>query len=496
MIALKDISIGNTTPGLSTDFVVALGQIINDNQFRIWFSRPPSSAANTTSNYTITGPQATSIIIAQSVSSEPLAIDLIFNQNLIPGQWTVTVSSSIASGDTDALPLPASTKFIFDTILAPAQDSVQQTESALLAALPPNIKYKDGWTDLISAIGVGDQMVSDSAREAYRQILLNTATGAYLTKRAADQGINNPSKVGLGDADFRQLAVTVKNDKLTSTGFLELLEVLFGYDSVHAYLETQLPEPFQVFDGATLSILVNGNTSTTIKTYWKDYKNPLQVTADELTAALNIDLEINNANAVAKSRNGRVRIYSLKKGLQSSIQCNGGTLQAYTVFDKHINNYAETFAYSGSPTWNISNPSVDVVRFTINNTNPTLPIDFTNIQLNDYVNIVGSEFPLGIRGSYKVTNVGFTNAGSIVKWFDISSTFTTGLPTSIKQSYTHSLALFRPVVKRVLDNQLWASVSQINGKSLVSVPSTSQAVQRSNTFAAYLHNPQIAYIGP
>ena len=495
MIALKDIAINNTIPALSTDFVVALGQIINDNQFRIWFSRHPNSAANTTSNYTITGPQTTSIIIAQSVSGKLLAIDLIFNQNLIPGQWTVSVSSNIASGDTDALPLPVSTKLVFDTILAPIQDSLPQAESALLAALPPNIKYKNGWTDLISAIDTGDRMVSDSAREAYQQILLNTATGAYLTKRAADQGVNNPSKVGLDDEDFRQLAITIENDKLTTIGFLELLETLFGYDSVHAYLETQLAEPFQIFDNATLSILVNGNTPTTIKTYWKDYKNPLQVTANELTAALNIDFETNNANAVAKSRNGHVRIYSLKKGLQSSIQCTGGTLQSYVIFDKHINNYTETFTYSGSPTWNVSNPSVGVVRFTINNANPALPIDFTNIQVNDYVNIIGSEFPLGLRGSFPIINVGFTDAGTVVKWFDINSTFTTGLPASFKQSYTYSLALFRPAVKRILDNQLWASVSQINGTSLVSIPSTSQAVQRSNTFAAYLHNPQIAYIG-
>ena len=32
MIALKDIAINNTTPGLSTDFVVAIGQVIADNQ--------------------------------------------------------------------------------------------------------------------------------------------------------------------------------------------------------------------------------------------------------------------------------------------------------------------------------------------------------------------------------------------------------------------------------------------------------------------------------
>ena len=497
MIALKDIAINNSTPSLSTDFVVAIGQVIADNQFRVWFTRQPNSAANTTSNYTITGPQTTSIIIAQSVSGEPLAIDLIFNQPLIPGQWVISFSANIKSSDTDNLALPTATKIVFDTILFQSQDVMAPTESALFGALPNNIKNKDNWNIIASAIDSGDSLLSTSSREAYKQILLNTATGSYLIKRAADQGINNPAKVGLSDDDFRQLAITIKNDKLTSRGFLELLEVLFGYDSVHAYLQSQNTGPFQIFNGATLSILVDGYISTTISTNWANFKNPLQVTADELVAALNIDLDINKANANAQNVNGYVRIYSNTKGLKSSIQCTGGTLQNYLVLDQHVNNYQETFAYSGSPTWNITNPSVGVVRYTINNANPTLPIDFTNIQINDFVSIIGSEFPIALRGSYPIINVGYTVIASVVtKWFDINSSVTAGLPTTIKQSYTQSLAFFRPVVKKIFNNPLWASVTQIDGTSLVSMPSTSQAVQRSNTLAAYMHSPQIVHIGP
>jgi len=235
----------------------------------------------------------------------------------------------------------------------------------------------------------------------------------------------------------------------------------------------------------------------TIKIHCNYYKNPIQATVDELVAALNVDLEILGAGAVAKAVNGKARIYSLRKGIQSTIQVVGGTLQAFTVFNSHVSNYVNTINYLGAPTWTISVPSIGVSRFTVNNTNATLPINFTDIQIGDYVVIIGSEFASNLRGSFPITNLNYTISGGIAsKWFEIATGITSGSPSDTLQSYGYDLSFFRPVVKRIFDNSLWASVSQVNGVSSVSIPATSQAVQRTDTKAAYLHTPQQFYIGP
>ena len=60
---------------------------------------------------------------------------------------------------------------------------------------------------------------------------------------------------------------------------------------------------------------------------------------------------------------------------------------------------------------------------------------------------------------------------------------------SISQVYQKDLTFWRPTTKRVYDNPLWASVAQIDGRAKVSIPATSQAVQRTNGYAAYLRYP-------
>jgi hypothetical protein len=60
---------------------------------------------------------------------------------------------------------------------------------------------------------------------------------------------------------------------------------------------------------------------------------------------------------------------------------------------------------------------------------------------------------------------------------------------SINQTYLKDLWFWNPKTKRIFDNDLWASVTQIDGVAKVSIPATSQAVNRTNGFAAYLRYP-------
>jgi hypothetical protein len=60
---------------------------------------------------------------------------------------------------------------------------------------------------------------------------------------------------------------------------------------------------------------------------------------------------------------------------------------------------------------------------------------------------------------------------------------------NVQQVYSKDCYFWHPKTKRAYDNPLWASVSQIDGRSKISIPATSRAVQRTNGYAAYLKYP-------
>jgi hypothetical protein len=62
----------------------------------------------------------------------------------------------------------------------------------------------------------------------------------------------------------------------------------------------------------------------------------------------------------------------------------------------------------------------------------------------------------------------------------------------ITQTYLKELWFWRPRTKRIFDNDLWASATQIDGRAKVSIPATSKAVNRTNGYAAYLRTPETA----
>jgi hypothetical protein len=66
---------------------------------------------------------------------------------------------------------------------------------------------------------------------------------------------------------------------------------------------------------------------------------------------------------------------------------------------------------------------------------------------------------------------------------------------AVQQNFDYELSLWRPVVRRITDDQLWASVTQVNDESFVSIPVTSQAVYREEDTAAYLQAPFSELVG-
>lgn len=62
------------------------------------------------------------------------------------------------------------------------------------------------------------------------------------------------------------------------------------------------------------------------------------------------------------------------------------------------------------------------------------------------------------------------------------------MPT-ILQKFDYDLSVWRPTIKRITDSPLWAGVTQGDGRSIVSIPVTSEAISRTTGKAAYLQIP-------
>lgn len=60
---------------------------------------------------------------------------------------------------------------------------------------------------------------------------------------------------------------------------------------------------------------------------------------------------------------------------------------------------------------------------------------------------------------------------------------------TIKQNFNQELAFYRPGIRRITNDSLWASVTQAEGESYVSIPVTSEAVYRNPRTGGYLQTP-------
>ena len=439
MLAIADFTSNNAIPTIGTDFLVTSISLVDDSTLEVWFTRPITNG-DVPSNYTVTGPVAKAVDLVQYVAetrddgvtyNTQRVVRIFFRKSFIPGQWTISFNSSLStikSNDADSLVLPTGTQIIFDIVDKSSQDSLGSGafEGGVSRFIPKNFRYGDVQSAIIAGLETGDQLVSSQTRAAFDQYSISSASGDFLTTRASDRGIQKPAKLGISDDDFRKLAITVANNKLTQDSMLSVLEIMYGKDSVRGYVESSFPGPYEIFDKASLELLIDGNQKFTFIANWGDYKNPLSIDVFEIVTALNFAFDKNGIKAQAEANQGKLRIYSKTKGLRSSISITGGTLQPYLQLDVPVYGPITYFEPEGMSPWVITNPAPGIVRFLVNFDEEIEDIyNFFALHIGDYVTIIGSQFPLELRGSWPIVNVVFTHDDSNVflQYFEIESSY-------------------------------------------------------------------------
>jgi Concanavalin A-like lectin/glucanases superfamily/Kelch motif len=360
-------------------------------------------------------------------------------------------------------------------------------ESTLTSLLNPAFRGKSVWQALVAGIAKGDCNVRTQAELAFDQLTIATASGVYLQRRAGDSGVTKPSLTGMVDDLFRKLTVSVVNFKLTQSAFLRILDTLYGPDAVRGFIETGLDEPYVLFDGATLDMLVDETVKATAIFNREDFAILRRAQAVEVAAVINRALESVQSNAWAEvhinplTGGKRVRIYSGSRGLHSAMRITSGT--AAIALQPPTNLFPPPNPMPGLPDWTITILPGGRARYQASDDGV---YNLGRVVPGDYFTLLGSEFAAGNRGTFVVDNVSFSFVGAVLVQF-VETTNPAAVNQTVTQADYTSLEFFRATKRTQYDTPTYAIVAQADGKATVSIAATTQAVNRHIGTGAYLH---------
>ncbi len=446
-------------------------------------------------NYTITGPSFTSVALVTPLSSYMFSLTL--TAPLISGSYTITAINVEANGS----PLNAPTSLVFQAVAGTPKEPVNQgadndlTENVLRRWLPPQYRYKTAWEALIAAIESGDRFVRENAYSAFDQLFLSSALRPYLFQRAADFGVSYPSKVGMGDNLFRQLAIKTTAKKLVHQALLEILEVFYGENATRANITSGLNEPFVLKAGDSIDFTFDDRDDVTVTFNSADFSNISVATASEVAAVLTRAFRAAGSAAYASARQQddgmAVTVYSGALGLLGSVQVMGGMAQNSIQFPTRIPLFVSPLP-APAPTWTSVRVSQDEYRFTW--TRDYVPALLNNVQVGDYV-LLDFVNASTLRGSYEVTDVHInvnvtTGSPNGLTWFSIKPgpafPYSYGNGVNITQTNVNEIVFYRIVRQTVTQGINPSFIAQYDQTGVdVILPATTQAVDRGATDAAY-----------
>jgi Galactose oxidase, central domain/Kelch motif len=391
---------------VALDFLVISATPISSNQVRVRFSLAPTIIdATNPANYSVPGVTITSVDFN---SDDPTIFDLRFQQPLAPKTYVLTVSSTVRPlTSTQALQPPYQISFIVSlgnaTPINGGAVNVSDTDP-ITQYLNPAYKHKPNWTSLTEALSTGDSATNQVANSCLAQAYLATASGSYLEKRALECGIKKPTKTWTSDSLFQKLAISVINQKMTQPAFLDILEILYGPQSIRACISANKREPYSLFDKGWIQFLVDEKFLIEVIFKQEDFNTISLGSAQEVSSVINQSLENYGYAQVAidvTTNKKYVQVYSGSKGLGSSIRVISGTCQPFLDFPTNL--FPEATAGS---IWSVEQISLNATRYHCNNT------DQYNLGLVDsgnYITILDPAFSIGNRGSFIIQNTGVDN---------------------------------------------------------------------------------------
>lgn len=360
-------------------------------------------------------------------------------------------------------------------------------EDLLRKYLSPALKGP-GWDALIAALATGDSYRNVTAQSAFDQLFKSTASGVFLDRRAADDGLARPANIGISDDVFRKLAIQTTARKLVIEVILESLEAYYGSETTRAFSTSSIAEPYALVDGDSLLVQTDNGKIITVSFSADDFALIGAALAIEVSTVITRELRIVGSTAYAvpfkdpEQGTTFVRIFSGALGLTGSVRILGGSSQNALLFQTQVHPTGgdgpqATTQFTITSGTGLNGVSAGLVRFTFaGGTDP----DLAKVRQGDYVNIYGGVFASNFRATYSVANTSPT-------YFEITDSKLTW-PGSVTLASATDVRFYRPTPSTIQSTGRMATATQGDPSRLdVILPTTTQAVSRNKTSAAYLH---------
>lgn len=321
------------------------------------------------------------------------------------------------------------------------------------------------WNAVLAALAKGDEYLADTARKAFYQMFMSSAGGTFLDRLASNVGLGKPANVGLGDDRFRDLVLSVTNNKVNLEAVKKILAVFYGEESTRAHA-TSVSGPFALSGGDTLILEVDG-MRVEIPFSIPDFRSIGAATADEVAAVITRHLALRGSRGYAVGRDGKVVVFSGAFGLGGSVQIKGGRAQNVFLFPARL-----------APDANLS--GLWIIHERPNNemllSNYGLQV-YTTLNLGDIINVYGDQFYPENRGAFEV--IGWDGSAPVVRNPNAKS-------QNISNVVSGAVHLYRPAFNTIYTLPQYSLAAPTVNSLEVLLPASVQAVERDENSATYL----------
>ena len=360
-------------------------------------------------------------------------------------------------------------------------DNLQNEKKRLLSYLNPSIRGKN--TDaIIEALATGSSHLIENAEAVNDSLYIVSAKERYLEQRMSDRDITKPDNVGLSDEVFREIGIEISNRKQVRDLIINILRIMYGEEFTRATIISSEFETYSLLDGDTLIIQYDDEQEPVEVVFPTDQFSSINAaTAQEVADAITKEIRRlgRRGSAIAKDdgMGGYVQLISDTDGPSSSVRVLGGRAQ-------NVLKFSQIRPTSGVPAtqWTLELIAGGSIRATwTGGPDPSVG----KVKKNDYVNIYGSSFNIGNRGTFTITNVQGGLVGDAFVEFENPN----GIAETVAQGTNDAILFYNPVRSTLNSKVNYATAYQTESRILeVFMPATTRVVRRERRGSAHLHD--------
>jgi len=356
--------------------------------------------------------------------------------------------------------------------------NIEQQKKRLRQYLNKRIKGP-GVDAILEAIAAPLTDAVNNVEAVSDQLYLVSASQKYLDQRLAERNVVRPSEVGISDEIAKEIGIEVSNRKQVRSLINKLLEIMYGVEFTRATSKASQFEPYFLEDGDTLDISFDDRESIIIPFSSDQFANINSASAQEVADAITKGIRklggAGSAIAQDDGLGGYVELISEANGPSSSIKVLGGKAQNILQFDSIRPTTGAT-----TTQWTLTQVAGGSIRATWSGG----PIPAVGkVKKGDYVNIYGTSFDIGNRGTFTVTKV----QGGLINNAYVEFDNPNGVPETVVQGTTGAMLFFNPIRTVLTSKLIYATSYQTEARLLeVFIPATTKVVRRGRVGSAHI----------